>query len=125
MKVFINSKCQYKKADSAMKMSLLKNILKLNEKLSTLDVKDMNRLFNLDSVIYDRVNNELFVYKGRGINNQQIRIVYSVVPKDSGFEIYLIEYISKKENNKKYLRYFSEKYARAALGDFTFCEMAI
>lgn len=108
MKVYINCKCDYKKADSIMKKSICDNMSKLNEKLSTLGVVDVNRVFNNDAITYDRVNNQMFIYKGRGYNGIQLRIVYAAVYCNSGIEFYVIDYISKTKNNKDYIRDFQK-----------------
>ncbi len=122
MKVYINCKCDYKKADSIMKKSICDNMSKLNEKLSTLGIVDVNQVFNNDAITYDRVNNQMFIYKGRGCNGLQLRIVYAAIYCDSGIEFYVIDYISKTKNNKDYIRDFQKKYRDCRLSTLKFVD---
>lgn len=123
MKVYINCKCDYKKADSTMKKSIFDNMVRLNEKLSTLHITDINQVFNNDGITYDRINSQLYLYKGHGCNGIQLRIVYAAIHNDSGIEFYVVDYISKTKNNKDYIKIFHEKYHNCNLSTLQFVDV--
>lgn len=122
-KIMVNKKCkQYNKADSATKRSINANMKKLSDKFVSLN-KDINSIFNNDSVIYDRINSELFVYKCHGINNTQLRIVYGVKRCNKDMTIYLIDFINKKSNDKEYINSVNMKFKNTGIDDLSFCDM--
>ena len=76
----INTKCKlYKKEDQMTKKSINIILKKLVYKIIA-ERKDINSIYNNDSIIYDRINDNIFIYKAHGVNNLQFRIIY-------GFEI--------------------------------------
>lgn len=122
-KIMVNKKCkQYNKADLTTKKSIRSNIQKLSDKLLLLD-KDVNNIFNNDSVIYDRINSEVFIYKCHGINNTQLRIVYGVKKHGDDIIIYLIDFVNKKSNDKEYINSVNLKFKNIHITDLSFCDI--
>lgn len=124
MKVYVNCRCDFKKADSTIRKSICHSMSRLNEKLSALDVTDVNQIFNNDAIAYDRVNSQMFIYKGRGYNGIQLRIVYAAIHSGTDIEFYVVDYISKTKNNKDYIRNFHEKYHKCNLSNLKFVDAA-
>ncbi|MCC8161293.1 MAG: hypothetical protein LIO53_08345 [Oscillospiraceae bacterium] len=123
MKIMVNKKCkQYNKADKATKKSIQANIRRLSEKLFLAD-KDVNNIYNNDSIIYDRINSEIFVYKCHGINNTQLRIVYGMKRVDKDIVIYLIDFVNKKSNDKAYVNSLNMKFKNISIADLSFCDI--
>lgn len=62
--IMINTKCkQYKKEDKATRKSINELAKKLIQKIDSENCSDINEIFNNDSIVYDRLNNELLFSK--------------------------------------------------------------
>ena len=87
---------------------------------------NMNLIFNNEKIIYDRINKNMFIFKARGSDNTQLRIVYSFEKKqDNSAVLYILDYANKKHNDKKYLTLFNDKYKNIVLSELFFEEMAV
>ena len=118
--IMINDKCkQYTKADSITKNSVKKSLEGLSKKLLTVN-RDVNNIYNMDSIVYDRINSEMFMYKSHGMNNTQLRIVYSVKQVGADMVIYLVDFFNKKSNDKDYLSLLNHKFRDSHISDFSF-----
>ena len=96
---------------------------KLALKILSVD-KDINSIYNNDNIIYDRINNDIFVYKAHGVNNTQFRIVYGFEINNGNPVIYLIDYVNKKKNNHHYISEANTKFKNVRLSDMTYSEIA-
>lgn len=96
----INSKCRrFKKEDNTVKKSICTSMLKLAEKIAS-EGGCINRIYNKDSIVYDRINNDLFIYKTHGANNIQLRIVYGYKLIGGEDFLYIVDYAVKKRMTK-------------------------
>lgn len=119
--IMINTKCkQYKKDDKATRKSINELAEKLIRKIDSENCSDVNDIFNNDAIVYDRLNSELFIFKGHGVNNTQIRMVYGYKSDENGAVLYLVDYTSKKSNNKEYIRDMNARYKQTKLVDMVF-----
>lgn len=119
----INSRCkQYKKEDKTTLKSIYSSLQRLSEKISS-ENSDINRIYNNDNIIYDRINDQIFIYKTHGINNIQLRLVYGYEENDNDAIIYLIDYAVKKKNDKRYIEDMNNRFKSMKLSDMLFCDM--
>ena len=119
-KIMVNKKCkQYIKADRATQRSISNNIYKLANMLFAYR-GSINSIFNNDSIIYDRINSEIFMYKCHGVNNIQLRILYGVRQDGEDIIIYLIDFVCKTRNNKQYINELNRKFRNLRISDLTF-----
>ena len=115
----VNTKCKsFKKADKVIKQAIIGSLIRLSERLES-NQKEINTIFNNDSIVYDRITDEIFIFKARS-NKIQLRIVYACKLLGSEYTIYLIDYSLKKENNKKYINELNKKYQAVQLKDIKF-----
>ncbi|MBQ8540105.1 MAG: hypothetical protein IJ435_01390 [Clostridia bacterium] len=122
--IMINTKCkQYKKDDKATRRSINELAEKLIRKINSENCSDINEIFNNDSIVYDRLNNELFIFKGHGVNNTQIRMVYGYKSEGKDSVLYLVDYTSKKSNNKEYIRDMNTRYKQTKIVDMVFVDV--
>ncbi len=124
-RIMVNKKCKtYTKADHATKLSIYACLKKLANKL---DEKgdDLKLIFNNDSIIYDRINSEIYVCKDHGFNGIQLRIVFGAIKTRDVFTVYFIDLYYKKQNNKSYIASSNLKYKNTAIADFEFEDMLL
>lgn len=120
----INDKCkQYKKEDQMTKKSINMILERLAQKILS-EGKDINSIYNRENIIYDRINDSIFLYKAHGINNTQFRIVYGFEINNGNPVIYLIDYTNKKKNNHRYIFEANTKFKNARLSDMSYSEIA-
>ena len=120
----INTKCkQYKKEDQMTKKSINIILERLAHKILS-EGKDINSIYNNDSIIYDRINDNIFVHKAHGVNNTQFRIVYGFEINNGNPVIYLIDYTNKKKNNHHYISEANTKFRSVRLSDMSYIEIA-
>ncbi len=125
IKIMVNKKCkQYSKADSTTKRSIDTGLVKLSEKISSCG-SNINCIFNTDSIVYDRINSEIFVYKCHGINNTQLRLIYGAKQKGNDLEIYLVDFVNKKGGGKQYINDVNDKFKGCNLSDFSYEDISI
>lgn len=86
---------------------------------------DLSKACNNDSLIYDRINSEINIYKTHCRDNTQMRIVYGFDTEDGESVIYLIDYVNKKKNGKEYIRCMNEKFRNVKLSQLEFTEVII
>ena len=86
--------------------------------------KDINSIYNNDSIVYDRINDSIFVYKAHGVNNAQFRIVYGFEMNNGNPVLYMIDYVNKKKNDKQYISEVNSKFRSARLSDMVYSEIA-
>lgn len=110
--MLVRVKSGFFKEDTNTQRNICTILKKLEEKLHNYD--DVNKVFNDDSIVYDRINHEIFIYKSSG--NIQYRFVYGYQYS----QLYLIDYFSKKKNNKKYINELNAKYVNSKVGDFEY-----
>lgn len=121
--IMVNTKCkQYKKDDKATRKSINELAKKLIQKIDSENCANVNEIFNNDSIVYDRLNNELFIFKGHGVNNTQIRMVYGYKSEGKDSVLYLVDYTSKKSNNKEYIHDMNKRYKQTKITDMVFVE---
>ena len=119
----INARCkQYKKEDKMTLKSIYSSLQRLSEKISS-ENSDINRIYNNDNIIYDRINDQIFIYKTHGINNIQLRLVYGYEKKGNESIIYLLDYAVKKKNDKKYIEDMNSRFKSMKLSDMLFCNI--
>ena len=119
----INDKCkQYKKEDQMTKKSINMILERLAQKILS-EGKDINSIYNKENIIYDRINDSIFLYKAHGINNAQFRIVYGFEIDNGIPVIYLIDYTNKKKNNHRYISEANTKFGSIRLSDMTYSEI--
>ena len=120
MCVKVYEKCKpFKKADRSMQKCIYERLIRLEDKIVSTGYTDVNLIFSDDSITYDRISKDLFVYKTHGPNNQQIRVVYGY----DGSNIYLVDFVNKKANNKQYLSDLGVKFRNMSLCDMNFFEV--
>ena len=120
----INTKCkQYKKEDQMTKKSINIILKRLINKILS-EGKDINSIYNNRSIIYDRINDDILMYKAHGVNNAQFRIVYGIEINNENIILYMIDYVNKKKNNKEYLSELNSKFRNLTLSDMTYNEIA-
>ena len=120
MCVKVYEKCKpFKKADRAMQKCIYERLIRLEDKIVSTGYTDVNLIFSDDSITYDRISDELYIYKTHGRDNQQIRIVYGY----DGSNIYLVDFVNKKANNKQYLSDLGSKFRNMNLCDMNFFEV--
>lgn len=113
--MFVRLKSNFFKENSATQRKICTILKKLEEKLHNYD--DINKVFNDDSIVYDRINKEIFIYKSSG--TIQYRFVYGYYEH----KLYLIDYFMKKKNNKKYINELNTKYVNFGINDFEYKEV--
>ena len=119
----INTKCKlYKKEDQMTKKSINIILKKLVYKIIA-ERKDINSIYNNDSIIYDRINDNIFIYKAHGVNNLQFRIIYGFEINNNNYILYLIDYIIKNKNNKQYINEANNKFRATKISDLTYNEL--
>ena len=123
MIIKINAKCkQYKKEDKTVQRSLYKALKHLVDKIEA-QGSDLNKIYNNDSIIYDRINDQVFIYKTHGKDNTQLRCVYSYENKNGISVLYILDYTNKKRNDKEYLAELNTKYQNIRISDLLFVDM--
>lgn len=123
MIIKINSKCkQYKKENKTMQRSLCKSLEHLVDKIEA-EGSNINKIYNNDSIIYDRINDHIFIFKTHGRDNTQLRIVYSFEYKHGDSILYLLDYANKKKNDKEYLSQLNSKYKDVRISDLMFSDL--
>lgn len=124
MTIKINSKCkQYKKEDKAVRRALIRSLQQLGNRIEAEGV-DINKIYNNDSIIYDRINDHIFIFKTHGADNTQLRIVYSFEYRHGDSVLYLIDYANKKKNDKEYLSQLNSKFKNVSVSELPFCDMS-
>lgn len=119
----INTKCkQYKKEDKMTQKSINSSLMRLSSKIAAEGGK-VQAIFNTDSVVYDRINDQMYIYKAHGVNNIQLRIVYSYEKVNGESVVYLIDYTVKKSNDKQYISDMNRKFKKSRLSDMVFSEV--
>ena len=120
----VNTKCkQYKKEDKTTQKAINALLERLLMKINA-EGKDVNGIYNNDSIIYDRINKSFFLYKAHGANNTQLRIVYAFERKGENSILYLIDYVVKKKNDKQYIADMNNKFRTSELTDMAFSNIA-
>lgn len=123
MIIKINSKCkQYKKENRTVQRSLYKSLEHLVDKIEA-EGSDINKIYNNDSIIYDRISDQVFIYKTHGRDNTQLRIVYSFEYKNGTSILYLLDYANKKKNDKEYLAQLNSKFRNVRISDLLFSDL--
>ncbi len=121
--IMINSKCkQYIKADKVTKNSIENCLEKLGQKILSVG-KDIKQIYNNDAIIYDKINPELYIYKGHGAGNTQLRLIYGAKKQGSELSIYFIDFINKKSNNKAYITECGNRFKNMRISDFSYNEL--
>lgn len=119
----INAKCkQYRKEDQLTQRSINSSLARLSLKIAA-EGGNVQNIFNTDSVIYDRINDQIYIYKAHGVNNIQLRIVYAYEKINGEPIIYLIDYTIKKSNDKQYISNMNKKFKTTNLSDIIFLDM--
>jgi len=119
----VNTKCkQYKKEDQMTKKSINTILEKLAHKIIA-EGKEINSIYNNDSIVYDRINDSIFIYKAHGINNAQFRIIYGFEMNNGNPVLYLIDYVNKKKNDKQYITEVNSKFRATRLSDMVYSEI--
>ena len=125
MIIKISSKCkQYKKEDKTVQRSLYKSLEHLVDKIEA-EGSDINKIYNNDSIIYDRISDQIFIYKTHGRDNTQLRIVYSFEYKNGTSVLYLLDYANKKKNDKEYLVQLNSKFKNIRICDLLFNDLVL
>lgn len=120
----VNTKCkQYKKEDQMTKKSINMILERLANKILS-EGKDINSIYNNDSIVYDRINDSIFVYKAHGVNNTQFRIVYGFEMNNGNPVLYMIDYVNKKKNDKQYISEVNTKFRSTRISDMVYSEIA-
>ena len=118
MGIFVSKKCKdYFKLNKYDQSIVREMLCGLADKISNFN-NSINEIFNHDDIIYDRINNEIFIYKAR-YRTVQYRLVYGYINKD----VYLIDFVTKKKNNKEYINEVNEKYANSSVLGFDYVEV--
>lgn len=120
-KIKVNIRCkQFKKADKSTKKIICKSLIKLYRKIEA-NGNDVSKIYNNEDITHDRINKELYIYKTHGIDNTQLRLVYSYDnPQDT---IYLVDYVNKKQNNKNYITEMNQIFKNTGISDLDFEEI--
>lgn len=119
MEIMIYTKCKpWKKLDKRDKKSVITNLSKLAAKIESYNC-DINRIFNADSITYDRINDSIFICKAHSADNKQLRVVYGIVRKENNDALCMIDFTFKKKNNKEYISEFA-KYKDTKIESLTF-----
>lgn len=119
----VNTKCkQYKKEDQMTKKSINMILEKLAYKIIA-ERKDINSIYNNDSIVYDRINDSIFIYKAHGANNIQLRIIYGFEMNNGDYILYLIDYVNKKKNDKQYIAEANNRFRATKISDLAYSEI--
>lgn len=123
MIIKISSKCkQYKKENKTAQRSLCKSLEHLVDKIEA-EGSNINKIYNNDSIIYDRINDHIFIFKTHGRDNTQLRIVYSFEHIHGDSILYLLDYANKKKNDKEYLSQLNSKFKNVHVSDLMFSDL--
>ena len=113
---------RFTKESATLQRSLKKSLGNLIYKLDS-EGNEPNKIYNNESIVYDRINDHIYIFKAHGTNNLQLRIVYGYEKMKKDSTLYFIDYAVKKKNNKKYLAEMNDKFKNTNISDLEFEEL--
>lgn len=105
MDIYVYDKKYFKEAKEVQR-AIIMAIENLYERIEEYEAQniDFQRIYDDDKVKYDKCG-EFYVYKAQKLV-MQLRILYTYLKIDNVPIIVVADYVIKKKNNKKYIKYF-------------------
>lgn len=110
IKVQINPKSRYFKTDKNIQRYINNGLKKLYFQIQKIEESGtpFEKIFNNDDLIYDKIGN-YFTFKHHDADNTQLRILYSYEKTKNGERnLKLIHFSIKRNNNKEYIKFFTD-----------------
>ena len=109
IKVLINPKSKYFKADKNLQRYINNGLKKIYTTIKQFEENGVpfEKIFNCDSLIYDKIKN-YYTFKYHAPDNTQLRILYTYKNENGVSTLKLVHFKVKRNNDKDYIKFFTD-----------------